>query len=87
MKLDYEEFYDYVWNEYVSYRVVPDKFFHDNEELIKEVTYNIYHVYKQSENVSETLFAKIIEQTFRSVVRIGVRTKKDNNVNDAYESF
>lgn len=86
-KLNYEEFFDYTWNEYISERVVPNKFFNDNKDLIESITYDVYHVYKQQNNVSETIFSKIIEQIFRNVIKIGVRVGRDNSVNDAYESF
>lgn len=87
MKLNYEEFYDYVWNEYISERVVPNRFLNDNRELIESITYDVYHVYKQQSNVSEREFAKILEQTFNNIIRIGVLIGRDNSINDAYESF
>lgn len=87
MKLNYEEFYDYVWNEYISERIVPNKFLSDNRELIESITYDVYHVYKQQSNVSEREFAKILEQTFNNIIRIGVLIGRDNSINEAYESF
>lgn len=87
-KLNYEEFYDYTWNEYISPRVVPDKFFNANTELIESITYDVYHIYKQQANVSETVFAKVIEQVFNDIIRDGVvEMKYDNSVNDGFESF
>lgn len=84
-KLDYEEFYDYTWNEYISDRAVSDQFIEQNKELVEAVTYDTYHVYKSMKNASETVFSKILEQTFRSIEKIGVKSKKDNIVNDAYD--
>lgn len=86
-KLNFEEFFDFVWNEYVSERVVPNSFFDGNKELITDVTYDVYHVYKQQQNLSESVFAKIIEQVFRNVVRTKIEYSRDNSVNEAYESF
>lgn len=86
-KLNYEEFFDYVWNEYVSERTVTDKFYRDNRSLIEDITYDIHHVYKSTGNISETVFAKVILLTFRNIVRIGVKESGNNDKNDAYEGF
>lgn len=86
-KLTYEEFYDYVWNEYISEKIVTDEFLFLNKELIREVTYDIYYIYKDMGNVSESVFAKIILQTFRNITIMGVVMPMENNINDAYDSF
>lgn len=86
-KLTYEDFYDFVWNEYISEKVVTDRFIEANKDLIVEVTYDIYHVYKQTGNISESVFAKIILQSFRNIIRMGVVFPDRNSTNDAYDSF
>lgn len=86
-KLTYEEFYDYVWNEYISERIVTNSFLENNKDLVAEVTYDVYHVYKSVGNVSETIFAKILQQTFRNIVVMGVVSVEDNSINEAYDSF
>ena len=89
-KISYEEFYDYVWSEYISERVIPNKFIRKNKELVQSITYNVYHIYKQSSNISETVFAKIIEQVIRDILIFGVEDMEDeddNFINEGFESF
>lgn len=88
-KLNYEEFYDYVWDEYIHESVVSNRFLDNNSDLVDNITYDVFHVYKQSQNVSETIFAKIVEQSFKSMITFGivVNDLKDNLTNNAYDSF
>lgn len=88
MKITYEEFFDYVWNEYISERVVPNRFLSKNRDLVESVTYNIYHAYEKQGNISESHYAKMIEMFFSDIIKIGViAIDNDNYINDAFSGY
>lgn len=86
-KLTFEEFYDYVWIEYISTMVVPDSFYISNEDLIRDISYDIFHIYERIPNVSETVFAKILEIVFKNIQSTGVQAPNNNSINEGYDSF
>lgn len=87
-KLDYLQFFDYVWGEYVSEKIVTDEYFEKNEKLIQGITYDFHIVYEKTPNGSETHFAKLIEMVFKNIIAFnGIYNKEENIVNDAYEYF
>lgn len=86
-KLDYTEFYDYVWGEYISPEVVPDSYFEKNSELIQHITYDYHMIYEKTPNGSETHFAKLIEIVFKNFISFGQFKKNNNLTNEAFESF
>lgn len=46
-ELKYEEFFDEVWD-YVSEDIVSDDFWDENQSMLRELTYALYYMYKNS---------------------------------------
>ena len=46
-KLNFDEFLEEVWD-YVSEYLISDKFWEDNAEYIRELTFDVYRIYERS---------------------------------------
>lgn len=76
-ELKYEEFFDEVWD-YVSEDIVDDVFWDNNQPMLRELTYDLYYMYKNSlvkTNYDSVIFnplspkvvAKLIETFFTNL--------------------
>jgi hypothetical protein len=79
--LGFEEFLEEVWD-YVSENVVTDAFYRDNIDLIREITFRLYQLFKGKiveveSNIFETRLTtkecgRILEDTFSAIISFGV---------------
>ena len=84
--LDYNEFFEEVWD-YISEDVVTDEFWQNNEEFIRELTFDYYEFYKKTivtsqygevlfNPLSPSIVARLIEKSIEEFLKIGIVTDK-----------
>lgn len=59
---DIEEFYDVFWTEYISQNAVSDGYMAIHNDLIWEITFQAYEIWRKSE-ASIGVVARIVEST------------------------
>lgn len=64
--LSYEEFYQRIWNYYISFNDVSYDYREQNIEFIKAVTFSLFRKY-ESKNVSESVYAESLKIFFHDL--------------------
>ena len=67
--LNYEDFYNYVWYQVISTKIVPTAFREKYKDFIHELTFNYYNTYDKLGSVHEKVFGKMLEATLSSVIK------------------
>lgn len=63
-KFNYEDFFEESW-QYVSKKIVSDRYFYDNQDFIRGITKDIFDIYSSSENSMSTQeYGQILESFF-----------------------
>lgn len=84
-KLSYEEFFEQMWD-YVSSKVVNDRYWFDNQSFIRAVTKDIYDVYIIDEaRVQPKYYARIAESFFFNM--FDLRPSNEQNPHHRYNDF
>jgi len=71
-KINFEQFIQEVWSK-VSYSIISDKFWFKNSEFIREITYELYIVYSNSECFSLGIYSRLLESYLSKLLKYKVR--------------
>ena len=89
-KMNFHDFYDYIWEDEGIEIVVSTAYLEKNDEFIKNLTLEFFRLYELSEFPPQ-YFKKIIEITFTNLFIFNPGTKnikeiRDNFCNSEYKS-
>lgn len=62
---DIEQFYEVFWTEYISDNIVSDGYMAIHNDLIWEITYNAYEIWRKSD-ISISVVSRIVESVILS---------------------
>lgn len=86
-KLNYEEFYDEVWD-LISEKTVSDRYMEKNIELIRAVTHDLHRLYDKSDKITIRIASKLLESFFFNLQLFGTNCDDvQDDVSEAYNSF
>lgn len=72
----FDDFFYDTWD-YVSEKVIDDDFWNDNQDLIREMTFELYRFKRQSGfNITPKHCGKILESQFHLIFKNGIKIKK-----------
>ena len=64
--LEYEDFYNFIWRDYISQSDVSYKYREENQEFIRHLTYSMFRKY-ETKNVNEVVYAEVIKVFFKDL--------------------
>jgi len=82
-KLNFHDFYDYIWEDEVLEIIVSTKYISENEDFIKQLTLDIYRLYEFSE-LPNSYFKKFIEIMFTNLFIYKPKTSNIKEIKDSY---
>ena|SRR3972149_12008116 len=68
----YDDYFDAVWD-YVPIEVVSDKFWADNQDLIRQISFDMYRFDKQRGNLDIMTAAKRLEIIFSALTAFKIK--------------
>lgn len=85
--LNYEDFFVYSWD-YVSEKIVSDEYWSDNRELINDITFEVYNIYKNTFQqpllldvecrvLTPKIAGKLLEGIFDRIIKLGYKKVLD----------
>lgn len=79
-KLNYEEFYEELWD-YISKKVVSDHYFFANEDMMRDITKDVYDIYCEEEaGIKPKFYARAVESFFFNLFKYEIKDEdKDYN--------
>ena len=66
MNLNYTDFYNRIWNHYISESDVSLSYREDNADFIRAVTFSFWRDY-EVKNVSDVVYAKMLKIVFQNL--------------------
>lgn len=68
--LDYEEFYNRVWNYLISESDVSYDYREKNQDFIRTLTFSVFREYEKH-NINEAVYAKLLKMFFSNLFLFG----------------
>lgn len=82
-KLNFHEFYEYIWEDDVLEIIVSTQYISQNEDFIRQLTLDIYRLYELSDS-PPSHSKKFIEIMFSNLFAFSPRTKNIKEIKDNY---
>ena len=81
MQISYEDFYNLVWNYYITYSDVSKKYREKNQDFLRTLTFSLYREY-QKHNVHEAVYAKNLKLFFNNLFLYSADSFDDGEIVD-----
>ena len=85
-KLDFHEFYDYIWEDDVLEILVSTKYLEKNEDFIRHYTLDLFRFYDMAGNIQPSYFKKLVEITFSNLFAFNPGTKNIKEISDNFRN-
>ena len=82
-KLNFHEFYEYIWEDDVLEIIVSTQYISQNEDFIRQLTLDVYRLYELSD-APPSHSKKFIEIMFSNMFAFNPRTKNIKEIKDNY---
>ena len=85
-KLNFHDFYDYIWEDDVLELIVSTKYIDENEDFIRQLTLDYYRLYELSDQ-KPSYYKKVIEIMFSNLFAFSPKTSNIKELKDNYPDF
>lgn len=86
IRLTYDEFFQFIWDDSNLSKIVSVAYQSENEEYIRSITFDIFRVYEFA-NLSERVALKLFEIHFSNLFRFQPKTKNIKEIKDNYTDY
>lgn len=86
LRLSYDEFFQYIWDDSNLSRIVSVAYQSDHEDYIRSYTFDMFRLYEKA-NLSERVVLKIFEVHFFNLFRFQPKTKNVREIQDRYTQY
>ena len=85
-KLNFHDFYDYIWEDEILEIIVSTKYIDENEDFIRQLTLDMFRFYELSDS-PPSYFKKSIEIMFTNLFAFHPKTKNIKEIKDNYPNI
>lgn len=82
-KLNFHEFYEYIWDDEILAIVVSTKYIDENEDFIRQLTLDVYRLYELSD-YPPSFCRKSVEIMFTNLFAFKPKTSNIREIKDNY---
>lgn len=86
-KMDFHQFFEYLWEDELLEIVVSTKYLEENDEFIKNYTLELYRLYEMGADLKPQYVKKMVEITFANLFSFNPGTENIKEIPDGNRNF
>lgn len=85
-KMDFHEFYEYLWEDDVIEIFVSTQYLEKNIDFIRNYTLDLFRFYEMAEGMKASYYKKLVEITFTNLFAFNPGTQNIKEISDGFRN-